>query len=266
MRGLKQNAKRDRGDFRRDGVHARGSERSFSSGAGSACSATGCCEQRRSHRARRDVASPARRGTSRVSPDGANVYVTMSSSALVVFRARPRRASRRFAVPRGATWSRAGGVPIVAAKRWKPTAIGVTPDGANLYVASAGTSTIHAFSRAGDGALALKAGSRASPPRAAVLPHVRRRAGHGSPAGPRRRGRHAVRRRRRAPKRRDRVHDRAGGGTRRASLNGGTACACTNRLGSGCAVGPGLPGATRSPSAAEALRRRPGRLDRHARP
>ncbi len=97
-----------------------------------------------------------------VSPDGANVYVTMSSSALVVFQRNAATGQLAFQQCfRGVTAvTGCTALPIIAANTLSsPTAIAVTPDGAHVYVASAGTSTIHEFSRAGDGSLALKAGS-----------------------------------------------------------------------------------------------------------
>ena len=70
-----------------------------------------------------------------------------------------------------------------------PTAIAITPDGANVYVANSGNSTIHAFSRAADGSLALKPGSsRASPTPGGADPACARLGSHAQPAGPRRRG------------------------------------------------------------------------------
>ena len=120
-----------------------------------------------------------------VSPDGANVYVTTSSSALVIFQPQRRDGPARVpAVP--ARRDGGHGLHGVADRRPRtlssPTAIAITPDGAHVYVASAGNSTIHEFSRAGDGALTLKAGSpvHRERRRSAAAP-VHRRAGHGSP-------------------------------------------------------------------------------------
>ncbi|MDA0168956.1 MopE-related protein [Solirubrobacter taibaiensis] len=50
-----------------------------------------------------------------------------------------------------------------------PTAVAITPDGANVYVANSGNSTIHAFSRAADGSLSLKPGSSACVANAGVV-------------------------------------------------------------------------------------------------
>ena len=102
----------------------------------------------RGHRRRR--ASPCSQvGTPTdivVSPDGANVYVTMSSSGAgglsrdaATGQLAFQQCFRGVTAVTGCT-----ALPIIAANTLSsPTAIAVTPDGAHVYVASSGTSTIH---------------------------------------------------------------------------------------------------------------------------
>ena len=130
-----------------------------------------------------------------------------------------------------------------------------------MYVASAGNSAIHEFDRGGDGALALKPGSPcvATPGRSASGA-VHRRAGDGVAAGPRDRGRLAVRRVVRHTGRRDRVRRSVPDGALGQANSGAECVQQSNRT--HCAVGRGLPGANSIAvrGATDLRRHRRGRL------
>ena len=90
-----------------------------------------------------------------VSPDGRNVYA-LTSVALLTFS---RDAATGALTPqdciRAATATGCRTLPL-AANLSSPTALAITPDGANLYVANSGTSSITEFTRAADGTLTVR--------------------------------------------------------------------------------------------------------------
>ncbi|MDA0179016.1 MopE-related protein [Solirubrobacter phytolaccae] len=94
-----------------------------------------------------------------VSPDGANVYVTTSGNALLVFARDP--ASGQLALAqclRTGVLAGCTAMPVTLPLS-SPTSIAITPDGGSVYVANAGTSAIHEFDRGAGGGLSFKPGS-----------------------------------------------------------------------------------------------------------
>ena len=150
------------GDIRRGGVRARGSERSFSGGSGW-FARVGCVGIAGRPAARdRDVAGSRQPGGHRVSPDGANVYVTTSGNGPWCSAQRQAQLSAVCSASRGGRG---------AAARWPapaglsgPGAIAISPDGGSVYVANSAGNRVLAFDRVGGGALALKPGRLLRPP------------------------------------------------------------------------------------------------------
>lgn len=97
-----------------------------------------------------------------VSPDGANVYVTTTSNALLTF-ARDGSSGQLTLVQCLRTAALAGCTQMPADANLAingPTSIAITPDGASVYVANTGNDVILEFDRVGGGTLQLKPDSR----------------------------------------------------------------------------------------------------------
>lgn len=94
-----------------------------------------------------------------VTPDGAQVYVTTSTSILT-FNRNPANGELTWTDCQKAVVTGSSCRPLVgAATLSDPSAIAITPGGSTVYVANRGTSTILEFDRAANGLLTLKPGT-----------------------------------------------------------------------------------------------------------